>query len=83
MCITFRNITLEGRDCFEDKDKRGHVILPNSFQSNTTNPFINAFYIAVSIVFMNEIVDVVISAVCINEIVVLDCEQISYIKTQR
>jgi hypothetical protein len=32
---------------------------------------------------MNEIVDIVISAVIINEIVVLDYEQISYIKTQR
>jgi hypothetical protein len=52
------------------------VILPNIFQSNTTIQFINAVYIAVSIVFVNEIVDVVISAVCINEIVVLDCEQI-------
>jgi hypothetical protein len=32
---------------------------------------------------MNEIVDIVISALFVNEIVVLDCEQISYIKTQR
>jgi len=32
---------------------------------------------------MNKIVDVVISAVCTNEIVVFDCEQISYITTQR
>jgi len=58
-------------------------MLRNSFQSNTPNPFINADDVTASIVLKNEIVEVVISAVFINEMVVLDCEQISYIKTQR
>ena len=58
-------------------------MLRNSFQSNTPNPFINADDVTASIVLKNEIVEVVLSAVFINEMVVLDCEQISYIKTQR
>jgi len=58
-------------------------MLRNSFQSNTPNPFINADDVTASIVLKNEIVEVVLSAVFINEMVVLDCEQISYIKRHR